>query len=197
MAKLFFRYSTMNAGKSIDLIKTNFNYLENKRKTLCFTSAKDNRYGEGKITSRIGLSVDAISVSDDTNIFEIVKGICRWSGLGPDISCIFVDESQFLTKEQVFQLSDIVDYWDIPVICYGLRTDFIMEMFEGSKYLMSLADSIEEIKTICFECKTKKAIINARVSNNKIVTEGDQVMIGGNDTYKPLCRKCYKKLKNI
>jgi thymidine kinase len=178
----------MNAGKSIDLIKTNFNYLENSRKTLCFTSAKDNRYGEGKITSRIGLSVDATPVFDDTNIFEIVKNKIN-------ISCIFVDESQFLTKEQVFQLSDIVDILNIPVICYGLRTDFVMKMFEGSEYLMAISDSIEEIKTICFECKEKKAIINARISNGKILTEGDQVQIGGNESYKPLCRKCYKKIK--
>lgn len=193
MAKLFFRYSTMNAGKSIDLIKTNFNYLENNRKTLCFTSSKDNRYGEGKITSRIGLSVDAISVFDDTNIFDFVYNYIINNG---QIYCVFVDESQFLNKNQVFQLADIVDGLDIPVICYGLRSDFVMEMFEGSKYLMSLADSIEEIKTICFECKEKKAIINARITDGKIVTEGNQVMIGGNDTYKPLCRKCYKKLKD-
>ena len=112
------------------------------------------------------------------------------------IYCVFVDESQFLNKNQVFQLTDIVDGLDIPVICYGLRSDFVMEMFEGSKYLMALADSIEEIKTICFECKEKKAIINARITDGKIITEGAQVMIGGNDTYKPLCRKCYKKLKN-
>ena len=194
MAKLFFRYSTMNAGKSIDLIKTNFNYLENNRKTLCFTSAKDNRYGEGKITSRIGLSVDAISVSDETNIFDVV---IKYIINNEQIYCVFVDESQFLNKDQVFQLADIVDGLDIPVICYGLRSDFVIEMFEGSKCLMALADSIEEIKTICFECKEKKAIINARITDGKIVTEGDQVMIGGNDTYKPLCRKCYKKLKNI
>ena len=193
MAKLFFRYSTMNAGKSIDLIKTNFNYFENDRKTLCFTSAKDNRYGEGKITSRIGLSVDAISVFDDTDIFDIVY---KYIINNEQIYCVFVDESQFLNKNQVFQLTDIVDGLDIPVICYGLRSDFVMEMFEGSKYLMALADSIEEIKTICFECKEKKAIINARITDGKIITEGAQVMIGGNDTYKPLCRKCYKKLKN-
>ena len=190
MAKLFFKYSTMNAGKSIDLITKNFNYLENGKKTLCFTSSKDNRYGENKITSRIGLSIDAIPIFDNTNIFDIVKNEI-------DIACVFIDESQFLNKEQIFQLSDIVDELNIPVICYGLRSDFVMNLFEGSEYLMSISDSIEEIKTICFECKIKKAIINARISNGKIITKGNQVMIGGNDTYKPLCRKCYKKLKNI
>lgn len=108
-----------------------------------------------------------------------------------------VDESQFLTKKQIFQLSDIVDKLNIPVICYGLRTDYKMEPFEGSKYLMSIADSVEEIKTICCECKNKKAIVNARLDNNDvIVTKGEQVKIGGNETYKPLCRKCFKNLKN-
>jgi len=189
MAKLFFRYSTMNAGKSIDLLRCNHNYIENDKKTLCFTSSKDNRYGEGKITSRIGLSIPAILIFDNTNIYDIVK-------TETGISCIFIDESQFLTKEQVFQLSDIVDELNIPVICYGLRSDFVMNPFEGSKYLMTISDNIEEIKTICFECKTKKAIINARITEGKIAIVGSQVMIGGNDTYKPLCRKCYKKLKN-
>jgi thymidine kinase len=180
----------MNAGKSVSLITTNFNYIENGKRTLCFTSSKDNRYGNNKISSRVGLSIDAIPVFDDTNIFEIVKK-------ETDISCVFVDESQFLKKEQVFQLSDIVDILDIPVICYGLRSCFKLNSFEGSEYLMTISDSIEEVKTICFECKVKKAIVNARFLNNKILTEGEQILIGGNDTYKPLCRKCYKKLLHI
>lgn len=187
MAKLFFRYSTMNAGKSIDLIRTNHNYIENNKKTICFTSSKDNRYGKDKITSRIGLSIDAVSIYDETNLYNYVKNLT-------DISCVFVDESQFLSKRHVFQLSDIVDNLNIPVICYGLRSDFMLEPFEGSKYLMTLSDIVEEIKTICFECKIKKAIVNARILNGKIVTKGEQVQIGGNDIYKPLCRKCYKKI---
>lgn len=190
MAKLYFRYSTMNAGKSIDLLRCSYNYTENNKKTLCFTSGKDNRYGKDKIKSRIGISIDAISIYDDTNIYNIVKEQI-------DIACVFIDEVQFLKKEHIFQLSDIVDELNIPVICYGLRSDFMLEIFEGSKYLMSLSDQIEEIKTICFECKSKKAIVNARIVNNKIVTQGEQVQIGGNESYKPLCRKCYKKiLKN-
>jgi len=187
MAKLFFRYSTMNAGKSIDLLRCNHNYIENNKKTLCFTSSKDDRYGKGKITSRIGISIDAILIDDNTNIYNIVKK-------EKNISCVFIDESQFLKKEHIFQLSDIVDNLDIPVICYGLRSDFQLEPFDASKYLMVLSDNIEEIKTICFECKNKKAIINARILNNKIITSGNQIQIGGNDSYKPLCRKCYKKL---
>lgn len=190
MAKLYFRYSTMNAGKSIDLIRTNHNYIENNKKTLCFTSAKDDRYGKGKITSRIGVSIDATLIFDDTNIYNIVKN-------ENNISCVFIDEVQFIKKEQIFQLSDIVDELNIPVICYGLRSNFMLEPFESSKYLMALADEIEEIKTICFECKVKKAVINARVINTKIVTQGSQIQIGGNESYKPLCRKCYKSiLKN-
>jgi len=178
----------MNAGKSIDLLRCNHNYIENGKRTLCLTSIKDDRYGKGKITSRIGISIDAIPIKENTNIYDIVDD---------DISCVFVDESQFLSKEQIFQLSDIVDVKNIPVICYGLRSDFIMEPFEGSKYLMTISDSIEEIKTICTVCNKKKAIVNVRISDNKIVTDGEQVMIGGNETYQPMCRKCYKnKLKS-
>ena len=189
MAKLFFRYSTMNAGKSIDLIRTNYNYIENKKKTICFTSAKDDRYGKSKISSRIGLSIDAISVYNETNIFDLVKK-------EENISCVFVDESQFLLKEHILQLTDIVDILNIPVICYGLRSDYMLNSFEGSEYLMAISDSIDEIKTICFECKKKKAIINTKIIDGKIITKGNQIHIGGNDTYKPLCRKCYKKILN-
>lgn len=188
MAKLYFKYSTMNAGKSIDLIRTNFNYLENGCKTLCFTSGIDNRYGLGKITSRIGLSIDAIMVYDTTDIFKIVENM-------EGISCVFVDEVQFLKKEHIFQLCDIVDKLDIPVMCYGLRSDFKLGIFEGSMYLMGLSDSIEEIKTICVHCKEKKAIVNSMFIDGKVVNYGETIQIGGNDTYKPLCRKCYNELR--
>lgn len=180
----------MNAGKSIDLIRINHNYLENNKKTMCLTSSADTRYGKGKITSRIGVSIDAISIDDDTDIYEIVKN-------ENNISCVFIDEAQFLKKKHIFQLSDIVDELDIPVICYGLRSDFQLESFEGSQYLMAIADNVEEIKTICTKCNNKKAIINARIIDEKILTKGEQVQIGGNETYKALCRKCYKSiLKN-
>ena len=188
MAKLFFRYSTMNAGKSIDILRIKHNYNEYGDEVLCLTSAKDDRYGKGKITSRIGIQTDAIPIENNTNIFDLIYTYDK------KISCILVDESQFLTKEHVFQLSDVVDELNIPVICYGLRSDFSLEPFEGSKYLMAIADSVEEIKTICSKCKSKKAIINARIINGKILTKGEQVQIGGNESYKTLCRKCYKKL---
>jgi len=193
MAKLFYRYSTMNAGKSIDLIRINHNYIENGKRTMCFTSSKDDRYGVGKITSRIGVSVDAIPVNIDTNIFDIVNNYFSVDG-EDEIACVFVDEVQFLTKKHIFQLLDIVDELDIPVMCYGLRTNYMLEIFEGSKYLMSLSDNIEEIKTICAHCKSKKAIINTKMSDGIIITEGEEIQIGGNDSYQPLCRKCYKKL---
>jgi thymidine kinase len=191
MAKLFFRYSTMNAGKSIDILRIKHNYNEYGDNVICLTSAKDDRYGIGKITSRIGIQTDAISIEESMNIFNLIYTMKE------KISCILVDESQFLTKEHIFQLSDIVDELNIPVICYGLRSDFSLEPFEGSKYLMAIADNVEEIKTICSKCKSKKAITNARMIDNKIVTKGEQVQIGGNESYKPLCRKCYKKtIKN-
>lgn len=189
MAKLYFRYSSMGAGKSLQLLTTAYNYEENNEKILIFTSARDNRYGDSIVKSRVGLSKDAISINEEFNIYEYVKPI---SG----IKAVLVDEVQFLNKKQIFELSDIVDVLDIPVIAYGIRSDFKLEAFEGSKYLMTIADSIEEIKTICSHCKSKKAIVNARFENGKLVQKGEQVKIGGNESYRPLCRKCFKKLKN-
>lgn len=185
MAKLFFRYGSMSSGKSIDLLRSNYNYNENNKKTLCLTSAKDNRYGVGKITSRIGISTEAITISDEVNIFELVKNI-------ENVSCIFVDEIQFFTIKHIIQLSDIVDILNIPVICYGLRSDFQMNPFVGSSYLMGICDEIEEIKSICW-CG-KKAIINTRIINGEIVTNGEQILIG-NANYVSLCRKHYKEKK--
>lgn len=186
MAKLFFRYGSMSSGKSIDLLRSNYNYNENNKKTLCLTSGMDDRYGKDKITSRIGISTNAISVYKETNIFELVKN------MKIDISCIFFDEVQFLTKEHVFQLSDIVDILNIPVICYGLRSDFLMNPFLGSSYLMGICDEIEEIKSICW-CG-KKAIINTRIIDGEIITNGEQILIGDTN-YTSLCRKHYKEKK--
>ena len=130
----------------------------------------------------------ALSISNTDNVFYIVESL----SIKPD--CILVDEVQFFNKEQIYQLSDIVDKLDIPVICYGLRSDFKLHPFEGSSVLMCIADNIEEVKTICSCCGKKKAIVNCRIDQNgKIINEGEQVMIGGNERYKPLCRTCYKK----
>jgi thymidine kinase len=198
MAKLFFRYSSMGAGKSLDLLKTCYNYEEHGKKVLIFTSSKDDRYGENKVKSRTGLEKEAISVNDEYDIYEYIKG------LEEKPNCILVDEVQFLKKHHILQLTNIVDKLDIPVIAYGLRTDFKLDLFEGSSYLLALADEIEELKTLC-NCCEKKAILNIRYSikegtigkYKKIMTEGAQVQIGGNDSYMPLCRKCYNELLDL
>ena len=167
MSKLYFRYGAMGSGKTIDLLKVAYNYEERGQKVLIFTSALDDRYGVGKITTRVGLQRDAIIISRDFNIYKYVKD------LNQKVDCILVDECSFLTKKQVYELGDIVDYLDIPVICYGLRSDFRMELFEGSKHLMEIADKIEEIKTIC-ECGAK-ATINMRFVDGKAITNGSQI----------------------
>jgi|TARA_S200002703_G_scaffold20906_3_gene17388 thymidine kinase len=187
MAKLYFRYSTMGAGKSLDLLKTAYNYEERGKFITLLTSSLDNRYGTGKITSRVGISKDAHIFDSSTNLFEFVSEYC----FGCD--CVLIDESQFLTKEQVWQLTDIVDKLECNVITYGLRSDFKGEPFEGSIYLMTLADKIEELKTICKY--GDKASMNMRMVNEIPIFDGDKVMIGGNDSYLPVCRTYYKKMK--
>lgn len=186
MAKFYFRYGAMGSGKTIDLLKVAYNYKERGKNVLIYTAKIDDRYEVGKITTRIGIQSDALLFDSETNIYRDIKKL----ETKPD--CILVDEAQFLTRKQVIQLSDIVDFLDIPVICYGLRTNFKMKFFEGSGPLMEYADKIEEIKTIC-ECG-KKATVNMRMINGVPVTTGPDILIGGNDSYKAVCRKCYKKL---
>lgn len=188
MAKLYFRYGAMGSGKTIDLLKVAYNYEERGQKVLIFTSSIDNRYGIGKITTRVGLQREAIAINRDFDIYKYMKDINQ------KIDCVLVDEANFLTEKQVYQLSDVVDFLNIPVICYGLRSDFRLKFFEGSHPLMEIADKIEEIKTIC-ECGAK-ATVNMRFVDGKAVTTGDQVFIGGNESYKAVCRKCYKKYIN-
>jgi thymidine kinase len=187
MAKLYFRYSSMGAGKSLDLLKVAYNYKERNKNVLIFTSDKDNRYEVGKVTSRIGIEEQAILFTERSNIFKKINTLEK----KPD--CILFDESQFLTEQQVKQITDIVDELNIPVICYGLRNDYKGNPFEGSCYLMALADTIEEIKTIC-HCG-KKAIMNLRIKNGEPIYEGEQVSIGGNESYISVCRKHYKQGK--
>lgn len=186
MSKLYFRYGAMGSGKTIDLLKVAYNYKERGQKVIIFTAKIDNRYEVGKITTRIGIQADALTFDNETNFYRQIKQLEE----KPD--CILIDESQFLNRKQVLQLSDVVDFLDIPIICYGLRSDFQMKFFTGSGPLMEMADKIEEIKTIC-ECG-KKATINMRMINGVPTTTGSQVLIGGNDSYKSVCRKCYKKL---
>ena len=194
MAKLFFRYGTMGSGKSLDLLKVAYNYEENGMGVLILTSKIDDRYGHDIVKSRTGISKKAIGISKEENIFEIID--YKKTIMNENINCVLVDEVQFFSKQHIHQLVKIVDIFDIPVICYGLRSDFRLEPFEASKHLMAIADELEELKTICSECGKKKANVNARFDdNNKIVIKGDKIEIGGNDKYRPLCRKCFNELK--
>ncbi len=185
MAKLYFRYGAMGSGKTIDLLKVAYNYEEKDCNVMLFTSGLDDRYGVGKITTRIGISKEAIIYAKDTNLYNVI------ANNEFILSAILVDEAQFLTRKQVEELSNVVDFLDIPVMCYGLRSDFRQNLFEGSKALMEIADKIEEIKTVC-ECGCK-ATVNMRMINGIPTVYGSQVLIGGNDSYKSVCRKCYKK----
>jgi len=185
MAQLYYRYSTMNAGKTIELIKVAYNYEERGKRVLVLTPSIDDRYGVGKIASRIGLTRDAILVRDNTNLLELFieeekKG---------KIDCILVDECQFFKKHHIEELVEIVDSFDVPVLAYGLKNDFKNELFEGSYYMLVYADKIEEIKTICW-CG-RKATMVARILDGKFVKTGEQIQIGGNDMYVSLCRKHY------
>lgn len=185
MAKLYFYYSAMNAGKSTVLLQSSHNYREQGMDTILYAPSVDDRYGVGKITSRIGLSSDAHIIDQNFDIFTNVQ-----QALNSNIklACILIDEAQFLTKTQVLELTHIVDKLDLPVLCYGLRSDFQAEPFEGSKYLLALADNLVEVKTVC-HCG-RKATMNMRVDEqgNK-VTSGAQIAIGGNDMYVATCRK--------
>ncbi|WP_129600948.1 thymidine kinase [Anaerophilus nitritogenes] len=185
MAQLYYRYSTMNAGKSIEVIKVAYNYEEKGKRALVLTSALDNRYGKGKVTSRIGVEKEAISIEEDTNILTIFLQ----ENSHNNIHCVIIDECQFLKKHHVEELIEIVDSCNVPVLCYGLKNDFKNELFEGSYWLLVHADKIEEIKTICW-CG-RKATTNARVRDGKIIKDGEQIQIGGNELYVSLCRKHY------
>jgi thymidine kinase len=183
MAKLYFRYSAMNAGKTTQLLQVKYNYEERGQNVLLIKPEIDNRDSKENIKSRIGLESEAIAVDADTDLFELVHNSIAIN----QIHCLIIDEAQFLTKKHVLQLCRIVDDLSIPVIAYGLRSDFRGELFPGSEALLAFADSIEELKTICW-CG-KKAIMNTRLLNGEPVYEGEQIQIGGNESYISLCRK--------
>ena len=188
MAKLYFNYSSMNAGKSTALLQANHNYLERGMKTKMFTFSGDNRYEENKIVSRIGISADANSFSEATDLFQNLiedKELKK-------IKCVLIDEAQFLKKHQVAQLGKIVDELDIAVLAFGIRTDFQGELFEGSKYLLAWADNLKEIKTVCW-CGRKATMVVRLDSKGNILSEGQQLEIGGNEKYVPLCRAHFNK----
>ena len=185
MAQLYYRYSTMNAGKSIELIKVAYNYEERGKNVLTLVPSVDDRYGVGLITSRIGVQREALIVKDDTNILSLYLR----ENEKRKIDCVLIDECQFLKKHHVQELVEIVDSCEVPVLAYGLKNDFRNELFEGSYYMLIYADKIEEIKTICW-CG-RKATMVARVVDGQFVKQGEQVVIGGNDMYVSLCRKHY------
>lgn len=184
MAQLYFRYGAMNSGKSIEVLKVAHNYEEQNKAVRIFTSGVDNRDGVGIVSSRTGMRREAMPITRETNIFKEVKKADE------KIWCVLVDEAQFLNKEHVLQLTRIVDELNIPVMTFGLKNDFMNNLFEGSKYLLLHAEKIEEIKTICWYCG-KKAIMNLRISDGKPVYEGEQIQIGGNESYYPVCRHHY------
>ena len=187
MAKLYFNYSTMNAGKTTVLLQAAHNYLERGMNPFLLTANADTRSGIGTIKSRIGLKKSAQTFSQSVDLLNKVKEV----NSKKSISCVFVDEAQFLTEEQVWQLAKVVDDIEIPVLCFGLRVDFQGNLFPGSKCLLSIADELKEVKTIC-HCG-KKATMVIRQSNGKTVVDGDQVQIGGNESYTSLCRKHWLK----
>lgn len=191
MAKLYFYYSSMNAGKSTTLLQSSYNYQERGMNTLVYTAAIDERYGIGKVTSRIGIMQDAHIFQPKTDLFAEIKNHIKMQIL----HCILIDEAQFLTKKQVYQLTEIVDKLHIPVLCYGLRTDFQAELFEGSKYLLAWSDQLEELKTICYCGRKANFVIRMNECGDAII-DGEQIQIGGNDTYLSVCRRHYKEKLN-
>ncbi len=192
MAKLHFFYSTMNAGKSTALLQSNHNYKESNLKTLLFLPKSIADKSNGKIVSRIGLEADAIIVNNEYDFYNEIS-----KKQSEKISCIFVDEAQFLTKKQVHGLGKIADELNIPVMTYGIRTDFRGELFEGSQELLALADNLKELKTICSECDKKATMVVRLDSNGKILLEGEKILIGGNEIYKTLCRKHFRELTKL
>ena len=184
MAKLYFKYGAMGSSKTANALITKFNYEERGMKVWLIKPSVDDRDGANAVKSRIGLYAEAYVVTPDIDLTDEYKK-------HNDINVIIADECQFLTPKQIDQLRTVVDLYDIPVLCFGLRTDFLTNLFPGSRRLFEVADSISEIKTIC-ACG-KKAIINARIDENgKIVTAGDQILIGGNDSYVAMCHSCWK-----
>ena len=191
MAKLYFNYSSMNAGKSTMLLQANHNYIERGMKPEIFTSNLDSRFGKGEIVSRIGLKSKSNIFTTKTDIYDEIYNL----KIKKNVDCVLIDEAQFLTKDQVNQLGKIVDLLNIPVLTFGIRTDFQGNLFEGSKYLLAWADNLREIKTIC-HCGRKATMVLRLNENGQIVKEGSQIEIGGEEKYVSVCRKHFNE-KNI
>ena len=191
MAKLYFNYSSMNAGKSTMLLQANHNYIERGMKPRIYTSDLDNRFGEGEIVSRIGLKAKSNIFTSKTDIYKDVLN----SHNNSIVDCVLIDEAQFLTQNQVIQLGKVVDELDIPVLAFGIRTDFQGNLFEGSKYLLAWADNLKEIKTVC-HCGRKATMVLRLNAKGEVVSDGTQIEIGGEEKYVSVCRKHFIE-KNI
>lgn len=188
MAKLYFHYSTMNAGKSTALLQASHNYLERGMATYLLTANLDDRAGKGRISSRIGIGAAADTFDSGTDLFARIEArLAR----GP-LDCAFLDEAQFLTPDQVWQLARAVDDLNVPVMCYGLRVDFKGELFPGSAALLALADEMREVRTIC-HCGKKATMVVRKSAAGEVLTQGAQVEIGGNDRYVSLCRRHWRE----
>ena len=192
MAQLFFRYGAMSSGKTIEILKVAHNYEAQGRKIALMTSGLDNRSGVGTVASRIGLHRKAIPITSEMNLFEYIKKMNNHDLADGDgkLACVLIDEAQFLKRHHVLECAKIVDEFDIPVMTFGLKNDFQNHLFEGSENLLIFADKIEEMKTICHYCG-HKATMNLRINNGKPVYEGEQVQIGGDESYYPVCRYHY------
>ncbi|CAN7355324.1 thymidine kinase [Rhizobium rhizogenes] len=188
MAKLYFHYSTMNAGKSTMLLQAAYNYQERGMRTAAFIAALDDRAGRGKIASRIGLTMDAIPFDTADDLYALVDKMHAEEPL----ACVFVDEAQFLSHEQVWQLAHIVDRLDLPVMAYGLRTDFHGKLFPGSQELLTIADELREVRTIC-HCGRKATMVVRLDAAGKAARDGAQIEIGGSDKYVSLCRRHWEE----
>ena len=189
MAQLYFYYSAMNAGKSTSLLQSAYNYQERGMTVAIYTAALDNRFGIGKVSSRIGLAMDAHIFDPD---FDFVAHITQLKAQGR-LDCVLIDEAQFLSKAQVRQLTDVVDELRVPVLAFGLRTDFLGETFAGSEALLAWADKLIELKTIC-HCGRKANFVVRLDENGQAATAGSQVQIGGNESYVSMCRAHFKAL---
>lgn len=188
MAKLYFHYSTMNAGKSTLLLQASYNYRERGMETYLLTARFDDRAGAGRIASRIGIGEDADTFDRRTDLFEKIATRLRE---GP-VACVFLDEAQFLSRDQVWQLARAVDDLGVPVMAYGLRVDFRGELFPGSAALLALADEMREVRTIC-HCGKKATMVVRKDAAGQALTDGAQVQIGGNETYESLCRRHWRQ----
>ena len=187
MAKLYFYYSSMNAGKSTTLLQSSYNYRERGMNTLVLTPELDNRFQSGIVSSRIGLTAEATPFTTADNLLALVKQ----SVATQPLHCLLIDEAQFLSREQVQQLGDVADDLGVPVLCYGLRTDFQGQLFEGSQHLLAWADNLVEIKTIC-HCGSKATMVLRLDGHGRVVKQGTQIKIGGNESYQAVCRKHFK-----